>query len=207
MPLTKYKVGDLIIDSSALKVLMILESPHVNEYIHGHPAAGESALELTQFLKSQGYLHSFDNPLPIGCNIKTLNYKPLGIVNCSHLSMNPTFYPCTLADDERVQVATLVAIKQSLLKNNNNNEQAALIKTDVFQNFAKRLTQVLEQAASNIIIAPCGDTAIGFMNTFNIYYDQPLKTLDGLPHPTEPEWHDKINTISLSTHISKAWLP
>ncbi len=207
MTLSKYKVGDLVIDAASIKVLMILESPHSNEYIHGHPAAGESALELTQFLKSQGYLHSFDNLLPIGCNIKALNYKPLGIVNCSHLPMNPAFYPCTLADDERVQVATLVAIKQSLLKNNNNNEQSALIKTDIFQNFAKRLTQVLEQAASDIIIVPCGDTAIGFMNTFNIYYDQPLKTLDGLPHPTEPEWHDKINTISLSTHIPQAWLP
>ena len=207
MTLSKYKVGDLVIDAASIKVLMILESPHVNEYIHGHPAAGESALELSQFLKSQGYLHSFDNPLPIGCNIKTLHYKPLGILNCSTLPMNGAFYPCTLEDNKSSQVDALVSIKQSLAKNNQSNEQVDLVKTNVFQNFASRLIQVLEQAASNIIIAPCGDTAIGFMNTFNIYYDQPLKTLDGLPHPTEPEWHDKINTISLSTHISQAWLP
>ena len=114
MPLTKYNVGDLMVEPRNLKVLMVLESPHINEYTHGHPAAGESALELTQLLKSQGYVHDFDSQLPVGCNIKALNYKPLGILNCSHFPMSATFYPCSLSDDERSEVNMLVSIKQSL---------------------------------------------------------------------------------------------
>lgn len=207
MMLSKYKIGDLIIDAASVKVLMILESPHSNEYIHGHPAAGESALELTQFLKSQGYLHSFDNQLPVGCNIKTLHYTALGILNCSHLPMNPTFYPCTLSNDNLVQVNDLVDIKQGLSQSNLQKIAPNLSEIEVFKDFTKRLTQVLEQAASDIIIVPCGDTAIGFIDVFKSSYKQPLKVLDGLPHPTEANWHAKINSISLVDYIAQHLLP
>ena len=206
LSLDKYKVFNLIEDVSALKVLIILESPHVDEYIHGHPAAGESALELTQFLISQGYLNDFDAQLPIGCNIKTLHYKPLGILNCSTLPMNEVFYPCTLTDDERSQVDMLVTVKQNLAQNN-SNEPIDLIKTNAFQDFTSRLTQVLEQAPADIIIVPCGDTAIGFIDVFRSSYHQPLTVLDGLPHPTEADWHAKINSIRLTDLIALALLP
>ena len=118
MSLDRYKVFNLIEDVSALKVLMILESPYVNEYIHGHPAAGESALELTNFLQSQGYVNDFDAQLPVGCNIKTLRYKSLGILNCSTLPMNGAFYPCTLVSNDLKQVNQLIDIKQSLNQSN-----------------------------------------------------------------------------------------
>ncbi len=207
MTLSKYKVGDLIIDAVSIKVLMILESPYSNEYVHGHPAAGESALELTQFLKSQGYLHSFDNQLPVGCNIKTLHYTTLGVLNCSHLPMNPIFYPCALSNDNLAQVNHLVDIKQGLSQSNLQKIAPNLSESEVFKDFTKRLTQVLEQAASDIIIVPCGDTATGFITAFESSYNQPLKVLHGLPHPTEPDWHDKINTISLIDHIPQSMLP
>ena len=206
MLLTKYKVGDLIIDSSALKVLMILESPHINEYIHGHPAAGESALELTQLLKSQGYVHDFDNQLPVGCNIEALKYKQLGILNCSHFPMNPAFYPCSLTDYERAQLDILTNIKQSLARVNNNEVHIALSKSDVFKDFANRLSQVLTQAP-NVIIVPCGHTAKGFIDAFTTTYPKPLNILYGLPHPTEPEWVEKIATIDLTDHIAPEILP
>lgn len=206
MLLTKYKVGDLIIDSSVLKVLMILESPHINEYIHGHPAAGESALELTQLLKSQGYVHDFDHQLPVGCNIKALRYRQLGILNCSHFPMNPAFYPCSLSDDERNQLNILMAIKQSLAQINSNEAQLALAKSDIFKDFANRLSQTLTQAP-NVIIVPCGHTAKGFIDVFTITYPKPLNILYGLPHPTEPEWAERIATINLSEHIAPEILP
>ncbi len=206
MLLTKYKVGDLIIDSSALKVLMILESPHINEYIHGHPAAGESALELTQLLKSQGYVHDFDHQLPVGCNIEALKYKQLGILNCSHFPMNPDFYPCNVSDNERNQLNILTTIKQSLAQINNNEAQIELATSDVFKDFANRLNQVLTQVP-NVIIVPCGHTAKGFIDTFNTTYPKTLDILYGLPHPTEPEWAEKIVTIDLSEHIATEILP
>ena len=100
MSLERYKVFNLIEDVTKLKVLFILESPYINEYIYQHPAAGESALELTQFLMAQGYLKGFDAQLPLGCNIKALNYQPLGILNCATLPMNKAFYPCTLSSED-----------------------------------------------------------------------------------------------------------
>lgn len=195
-----------MVDPRNLNVLMILESPHINEYIHGHPAAGESALELTQLLKSQGYVHDFDPKLPVGCNIKALNYQPLGILNCSHFPMNPTFYPCSLSDDEHAQLNILTTIKQSLAKVNNNEAHIALAISDIFKDFANRLSHVLIQAP-DVIIVPCGHTAKGFVDAFTTTYLNPLNILHGLPHPTEPEWAEKITTIDLTDRIAPEILP
>ena len=207
MSLEHYKVFNLIADVTKLKVLLILESPYLNEYIHQHPAAGESALELTQFLIAQGYLKSFDAQLPIGCNIKALNYKPLGILNCSTLPLNKAFYPCTLNSDDLSQVNNLADIKQSLNQSNLKKLPVDLKETRIFKDFEFRLTQVLEQAPADILIVPCGDTAIGFMDAFKIIYHKDLTVLNGLPHPTESDWAEKIATINLSEHISAEILP
>lgn len=207
MSLDQYKVFNLIMDVTELKVLLILESPYINEYIHQHPAAGESALELTQFLIAQGYLKSFDAQLPIGCNIKTLNYKPLGILNCSTLPLNKAFYPCALNNEDLLQVNQLAAIKQDLSHSNPKKSPLVLKETGVFKDFIIRLTQVLEQAPSDILIVPCGDTALGFMDAFKAIYQKPLMILDALPHPTEPDWAEKIATIDLTAYITLETLP
>lgn len=207
MSLDQYKVFNLIIDVTELKVLLILESPHINEYIHQHPAAGESALELTQFLIAQGYLKSFDAQLPIGCNIKTLNYKPLGILNCSTLPLNKAFYPCVLSSDDLSQVNKLASIKQGLSRSNPKKSPIDLNGTSVFKDFVSRLTEVLEQAPADILIAPCGDTALGFMGAFKAIYQKPLMVLDALPHPTEPDWDEKVATIDLTAYITLETLP
>ena len=207
MSLEQYKVFNLIEDVKELKVLLILESPHLNEYIHQHPAAGESALELTQFLIAQGYLSDFDPQLPIGCNIKALNYKPLGILNCSTLPLNKAFYPCALNSDDLSQVNNLAAIKQSLNQGNPKKIPVDLKETGLFKDFVSRLTNVLEQAPADVLIIPCGDTAIGFIGNFKTIYQKPLTVLDGLPHPTEPEWAEKITTIDLTDYIEPETLP
>lgn len=207
MSLNQYKVYNLIEDVAALRVLLILESPYINEYIHQHPAAGDSALELTQFLIAQGYLKSFDAQLPIGCNIKKQNYKPLGILNCSTLPLNKVFYPCALSSDDLSQVNELAAIKQSLDQSNQQQLSIDLLASDVFKDFTGRLTQVLEQAPNNIIIVPCGDTATGFMEAFKTIYHQSLTVLDSLPHPTEPKWQEEITSITRSNTLIKAVPP
>lgn len=210
MSLTTYNVGDLIIDPTTLNVLMILESPHINEYIHQHPAAGESALELTQFLIRHGYLMDFNPNLPIGCNIKAINYQSLGILNCSYLPMNPAFYPCTLSDEDQLQIDQLVTIKQSLAKKSENlSNQLPLELSDniIFKDFVQRLTHVLTQAPSDLIIVPCGATAFGFTTAFTAHYPHPLNLLEGLPHPTESDWQDKIPTLDLTDHIPRSLLP
>ena len=219
MSLEKYKVFNLIEDVTELRVLLILESPYINEYIHQHPAAGESALELTQFLIAQGYLKSFDAQLPIGCNIKALNYKPLGILNCSTLPLNKAFYPCALNSEDLLQVNQLAAIKQhfaqSILNKGDEEQQTTankisendFLNNPIFRDFKFRLTQVLEQAPSDVLIVPCGDTAIGFIDAFKTIYHKPLTVLDSLPHPTEPDWAEKIANINLTDRIAPKLLP
>ena len=219
MSLEKYKVFNLIEDVTELRVLLILESPYINEYIHQHPAAGESALELTQFLIAQGYLKSFDAQLPIGCNIKKQHYKPLGILNCSTLPMNKAFYPCALNNADLLQVNQLAAIKQyfvqsSLNKGDEEQQTTAnkisendFLNNPIFRDFKFRLTQVLEHASPDIIVVPCGDTATGFINAFKAIYNKSLIVLDGLPHPTEPDWAEKITNINLTDRIAPKLLP
>ncbi|WP_254423149.1 hypothetical protein [Psychrobacter sp. DAB_AL32B] len=212
MSLEQYKVFNLIEDVTELKVLLILESPYINEYIHQHPAAGESALELTRFLIAQGYLKNFDAQLAIGCNIRALSYKQLGILNCSTLPLNKTFYPCALNSEDLLQVNQLAAIKRCLSHDNKQDSAIDLLggnvfKGNIFKDFVSRLTQVLEQAASDIITVPCGDTAIGFMEAFKAVSQKPLMVLDGLPHPTEPEWAEKIANINLTDRIAPKLLP
>tara|TARA_R110002051_G_scaffold82965_2_gene147410 strand:+ start:3669 stop:4292 length:624 start_codon:yes stop_codon:yes gene_type:complete len=207
MFLEKYKVFNLIEDVIKLKVLLILESPYINEYLHQHPAAGESALELTQFLMAQGYLKNFDAQLPLGCNIKVLNYQSLGILNCSTLPLNKAFYPCALNSEDLAKVNALAAIKQNLNQSNPNKLPVDLKKSSIFKDFVSRLTEVLEQAPADIVIVPCGDTAIGFVDAFKTIYQKSLTVLDSLPHPTEPDWAEKIAAIRLTDHIAPQILP
>ena len=207
MFLEKYKVFNLIEDVIKLKVLLILESPYINEYLHQHPAAGESALELTQFLMAQGYLKNFDAQLPLGCNIKVLNYQSLGILNCSTLPMNKAFYPCALNSEDLAKVNALAAIKQNLNQRNPNKLPVDLKESSIFKDFVSRLTEVLEQAPADIVIVPCGNTAIGFVDAFKTIYQKSLTVLDSLPHPTEPDWAEKIAAIRLTDHIAPQILP
>ena len=207
MFLEQYKVFSLIEDVIKLKVLFILESPYINEYLHQHPAAGESALELTQFLMAQGYLKNFDAQLPLGCNIKVLNYQSLGILNCSTLPLNKAFYPCALNSEDLAKVNALAAIKQNLNQSNPNKLPVDLKKSSIFKDFVSRLTEVLEQAPADIVIVPCGDTAIGFVDAFKTIYQKSLTVLDSLPHPTEPDWAEKIAAIRLTDHIAPQILP
>ena len=207
MFLEQYKVFSLIEDVIKLKVLFILESPYINEYLHQHPAAGESALELTQFLMAQGYLKNFDAQLPLGCNIKVLNYQSLGILNCSTLPLNKAFYPCALNSEDLAKVNALAAIKQNLNQSNPNKLPVDLKKSSTFKDFVSRLTEVLEQAPADIVIVPCGNTAIGFVDAFKTIYQKSLTVLDSLPHPTEPDWAEKIAAIKLTDHIAPQILP
>ncbi|MFZ3076785.1 MAG: hypothetical protein WA114_11505 [Psychrobacter glacincola] len=207
MFLEQYKVFSLIEDVIKLKVLLILESPYINEYLHQHPAAGESALELTQFLMAQGYLKNFDAQLPLGCNIKVLNYQSLGILNCSTLPLNKAFYPCALNSEDLAKVNALAAIKQNLNQSNPNKLPVDLKENSIFKDFVSRLTEVLEQAPADIVIVPCGDTAIGFVDAFKTIYQKSLTVLDSLPHPNEPDWAEKIAAINLTDHIAPQILP
>lgn len=215
----QYKVGDLIINANKLNVLLILESPHINEFIHQHPAAGEAACELTQFFTKQGYLAEFDNNLPIGCNIEQKKYVELGIMNCAHFPMNLAFYPCGLKEDEQKKAQELAEFRNELgQKLADEDWLVKLSNTDMFADFAKRLNAVINTPRDNsLIIIPCGFTATNFIELFKSKFQnsaakenpnsQDYKILAPLPHPTQSNWESRINQISIIDQIPKAFLP
>lgn len=210
----KYKVGDLIINANKLNVLLILESPHINEFIHKHPAAGEAACELTQFFTKQGYLAAFDNHLPIGCNIEQKKYVELGIMNCAHFPMNLAFYPCGLSADDKQKAEKLASFRNNLGQNLASEDWLVkLSQTEMFADFATRLNAVIQTPRDNpLIIIPCGFTATNFIELFKSKFQenskqQDFRILDPLPHPTQSDWEVRINQISIIDQIAKNFLP
>lgn|GEM_PF-1839868 len=215
----QYKVGDLIIDTKKLNVLLILESPHINEFIHKHPAAGEAACELTQFFTKQGYLAAFDNHLPIGCNIEQKKYVELGIMNCAHFPMNLAFYPCGLNDDEQKKAQELAEFRNELgQKLADEDWFDKLNQTQMFADFATRLHAVIQTPRDNpLIIIPCGFTATNFIELFKSKFqnsadktgltNQGYKIFAPLPHPTQSDWSEKITQISITEQVPKHLLP
>lgn len=226
-PLDRYELFDLIEDVTQLNVLLVLESPHINEYIHRHPAAGNAAAELTKFFTAQGYARCFNDDLPIGCNIKTQHYPFLGIMNCSSLPMNKEFYPCTMVEEKAVLVDKLMAMRTQLGKGINADYiNPSAPECELFTDFAKRLTAVInatsltnlsiapiETSTANVvtehplIIIPCGFVATNFVKRFQVTYKGTLNVLDHLPHPSEADWHARIKTITIADLIPQDMLP
>ena len=219
-PLERYQLFDLIEDITQLNVLLVLESPHINEYIHRHPAAGNAAAELTKFFTAQGYASCFNDDLPIGCNIKTQQYPFLGIMNCSSLPMNKEFYPCTISEDRAVLVDKLMAMRTQLGK----GVDADYIKPtapecELFNDFTSRLTAVIKATApvlastanviteNPLIIVPCGFVATNFVKRFQANYKGKLNVLDHLPHPSAAEWEECIKNITITDNVPQDMLP
>ncbi len=215
----QYKVGDLIIDAKKLNVLLILESPHINEFIHKHPAAGEAACELTQFFTKQGYLAEFDNHLPIGCNIEQKKYVELGIMNCAHFPMNLAFYPCDLSADDKQKAEELASFRNNLGQNLASEDWLVKLgESALFADFASRLEALINTPRNHpLIIIPCGFTATNFTEFFKRKFQnratkanlnsQNFAILAPLPHPTQSDWSEKITQISITEQVPKHLLP
>lgn len=215
----QYKVGDLIIDAKKLNVLLVLESPHINEFIHKHPAAGEAACELTQFFTKQGYLTAFNNDLPIGCNIEQKKYVELGIMNCAHFPMNLAFYPCGLGQKAQKKAEELAEFRNELGQKLADEEWLAkLSQTQMFADFARRLNAVIQTPRDNpLIIIPCGFTATNFIELFQSKFQDSTATtgltnqnyhiLAPLPHPTQSDWSTTIQQILITKQVAKELLP
>lgn len=206
MSLDKYKIQDLIEEPSKIKVLLILESPYINEYIHNHPAAGSAGKKLTKLFKDNGYLSNFNSELPLGCNIKNQKYIHLGIMNCSILPMDNTFYPCILSDENLKIKDDLMSIKKRLEKKVQKKYQTkSEFELSVFNDFSMRLNNIIQNSECLIII-PCGNIAKNFVNLFE-KENNDFIILDYLPHPTAHNWYKKTHELSIWNKIPKEFLP
>ena len=204
MSLKKYAVSDLIISPNDLTVLLVLESPHKDEFIHSHPAAGDTGKNLLALLKAQFRLNLFNEIAPIGCQIKSNNYKYLGIIEVSSLPMQKVFYPCHLPPLGNKITNTLDKAKIDLQKrtfkryNPRNKIEKYLLK-----NFSARLIAIpnisnrTKQPNRSLIIISFGHIAHNFLNAYNNNPSNQIVFIQ-LPHPTAPkaQWQNASSILA-----------
>lgn len=199
MSLKKYAVADLIVSPSQLKVLFVLESPHKDEFIHSHPAAGSTGKKLSA-LFTKGFLSQFIPTEPIGCQIKKYNYPHLGIIETSNLPMDMDFYPCFLSSADKRLVQDLNYTKTRLEKRIQKRYiPNGIVEKYLVNNFSNRLNSILMQSSHPVIIISFGHIAANFINTANVAN---LK----LPHPTGTSWSNAEITLN-SFNLSQSLLP
>ena len=182
MSLKQYSVTDLVISPNQLNVLLVLESPHTDEFIHSHPVAGSSGKKLSAFFKTSGFLNSFNSTTPLGCQIKSNSYPHLGIINSSSFPMDSKFYPCGLTGSDYKRIQYLSSIKSRLEKKTQVNYQPkGLVEKYLIWNFSIRLNQVLNTpriSTQPLKIIACGHFAANFLNAANI------PNVLNIPHPS-----------------------
>ncbi len=206
MSLKRFIVSDLIPPSDELKMLLVLESPHTNEFSHSHPVAGQAGKKLVAQFKSKGFLRDFQEGVPLGCQIKNLSYSELGVINASSLPMDAKFYPNCLSDRDRRLTEKLSRIKKRLEKRTfSAYVPTGCIEKYLVANFTSRLQFILNQcsAKSQLLIVPCGHLATNFLNSVNIAN---ITVLPGLPHPSARNWYTKATDAPTWSSIPKSIL-
>lgn len=194
LSLRKYRVTDLIESQAQLKVLFVLESPHKDEFVHSHPAAGSTGKKLSALFKSQGFLSQFSVSEPIGCQIIKHNYQNLGIIEVSNLPMDADFYPCDLSSSDKKFIQSLDSTKNRLEKGIKKNIPNGRVEQYLLKDFLSRLS--INRIDSSVIIISFGHIAANFLNAVNVIPDLQL------PHPTGQSW-SKAAAI-LTTYLSKS---
>lgn len=180
MSIKKYSVTDLILSPNQLNVLLILESPETNEFIHSHPIAGASGIRLSSFFKGNSFLHNFNEKDPLGCQIKRHNYASLGVMNASSLPLMEKFYPCEgLTNGDYRLIQHLNSIKIRLERKTQVNYQPkGIVEKYLVQNFSNRINHILNISNQPLEIIAFGHVSANFLKAINI------QTFSKLRHPS-----------------------
>ena len=99
MTLEYHYVHDLFpADVSRVKVVFLLESPHICEICHDHPLADKSGTKVAEFLLSKNLISETDAcdsnsvPVPIGCLVKDESIPWIALMNVSELPLQKESY-------------------------------------------------------------------------------------------------------------------
>ena len=201
--LDKFRISDLLNDPSQIKVLLILESPHLNEYIHEHPIAGKAGQILCKAFVERGYLNGFEHKKSLGCEISRLSYKHLGILNSSALPLDVEFYPCTGASQ---QIEALGLVKMRLQKSTLRNfEPKNQCEFELVNDFKERFKNFFQSMTlDHLIIVPCGHVARNFIQSIDVGN---ALVIDDLDHPNSRNWKSSVSNTKLWGSITKEMLP
>ena len=164
------------------RTVLLCESPHTDEVIHGHPLAGHSGLNVTKFLSANS---SFDHAVcpvsPIGCLVLKGRHGvlgSLGLMNVSQLPLQSKAYSCSLQRRYSQLFGEFEAIRDEANKGNGDSKLTDKIdgrsKWKALGNeLCRRLMALSTQAATSataygategsIEVVPCGAVARGYL--------------------------------------------
>jgi len=173
----KYLVEDLL--GNNIKILLILESPHIDEILCKYPVAGDTGIEI-----SKSILDNIDKP--IGKYIKdNLDSSIFGIMNCCQIPMQESPYCYQLMNQELLNsFKTIRNTKVNVKKR--NDKYIRDIDNEIYKNLRNRLTYILEKSDIKLII-PCGRMANYFVNKCSNLTEN-IKICNNIPHPARNNW-------------------
>lgn len=156
------------------RTVLLCESPHKDEVIHGHALAGLSGLNVTKRL---GENHDFNYPVcpasPIGCLILRESHRVLnsiGLMNVSQLPLQGKAYSCDLHrysglfdEFENIKAEAEKTNGDRKLKNEIGDRP---VWKAIGEDLCRRLVELAAQcrnAERNIEIVPCGAVARAYL--------------------------------------------
>lgn len=178
------KVLDLT-NSDNLKIVLVLESPHTNEIIHGHPLAGSSGQAVTDYIKTRvSTISTFTRPL--GCELKNLQNSELGIMNCSLFPLDPKVYSCEQFEKHKKVIEAFRVIRDNPNSKTRSNSLHQKVEKCLVENLKNRINSILS-INRQVIFVPCGSVAKSFLSKCSLQ----LNLVEDVPHPAYNQWVKK----------------
>lgn len=178
----KQYIVDDIISKNKSKIVFILESPHNEEIDAGHPTAGQSGIDMADFInigdkkKSLGEIANNDNSL--GISILNISRVPLQVTN----DLDEEYKDLVYELDRIIRKGYDSFGKHISKKEFNEIEETLLC------DFRKRYNNVVLNEDTLIVI--CGEFA-------KVYFDK-IKKDDKViyvPHPSRGQWKVNYNGL------------
>jgi len=191
--LEDFRVDDLQAPNRKNVVVFVLESPHKDEFAHGHPIAGQAGRRLLSLLREAGVLLENDSDDPLGCQIKNGWVKNIGVVNASSIPLDKRFY-CTQDDTVRELASIKQRLQKATLKKYIPKDG---LESELYQDFTARLKVSVSE--STRVVIPLGHLASNFVKSAE-GIDCPIHY--GVNHPSSRAWNSAGNVEMLRQAVS-----
>lgn len=203
----KYFVPDVFgsQDKGEIKVLFILESPHIMEVKHGYPAAGRSGINMAKIMMNGRRRE------PLGKLIHDGELKAFGIKNICNIPMQKVAYdeaaqeayPALLGSLEKLRLPANIA--RGRLKDEDENRFVPVVMAWFDETFAR----VLDEHPNLEFIIPCGKVAQTFFGELvgrwpegrREDFERRYRVIADVPHPSYNLWDNNAQVDEMVEQI------
>jgi hypothetical protein len=181
--LDRYKVGDLFVKVERVRVVLLLESPHTEEFRYKYPLAGNSGLFVARVLAEKvASFNLLDSITPLGRQLMCRGIESIGIMNCSNYPMDKRVYAAVDYVANQNKINALELIRHNPKSATRSDSECQTVENDVVASLRERLSRLPGSA----LIVPCGSVARNTlqkvsMSDLNIYQKR-------VPHPARGRW-------------------